>query len=279
MPRLPAKKAKSVAKAQSSGGTINVLPDGVYTAKLVNVETGKGPKGPLWTWQYKTTDDSVPETTLWERTSLSPEAEWKLNETFNAFGVDPDTDTDELIGQEVRLVVQQRTIPDGARRGEKTNDIKQIRPLDEEDEEIEPDEELEEEDVEDEEEPDDEEEYEDEEEPEDEDEEEEEVPPPTRRRTSAKTSSPASSRARASSPAASRSTRTPSRARAQEVEEEAPPTRTRTRRAASADSEAAPARTATGRAARTGRRASATAETPPARTRRRKAADDSDIPF
>jgi hypothetical protein len=151
MPQLPKKKARQVENAASG---FELLPDGIYRAMLVSVtaKDGKPPpqgKGPYWSWEFKVTEEGAPARRLWLNTSLSDEAAWKMKEAFDAFGVPADTHTDELEGEEARLVVGSRTIATGPRRGEPDNQIEQVLPLldegiaasdDEEDEEDEEDE-------------------------------------------------------------------------------------------------------------------------------------------
>ena len=58
--------------------------------------------------------------------SLSEAALWKLKETFDAFGEDPSTDTDELVGRRAKAIVIQRAIQSGARAGEIADQIDKL---------------------------------------------------------------------------------------------------------------------------------------------------------
>jgi hypothetical protein len=144
-----AKLTKAMQKeVESADSGFTPLPDGVYHAVLKDVDpTRSGAKGPYWSWEYEIIEDLELEVETegggkktvrtkgrkqWNNTSLSQQ--WSLKQTFDAFGVSVDTDTDELIGKPVRLVLSQRTIQDGPRKGEVTNQIDRVRPADPESE-------------------------------------------------------------------------------------------------------------------------------------------------
>jgi hypothetical protein len=130
MPKLNAKQAKSVDKAE---GSFEPLDDGVYHARLRSVEVSDnpGPSGKhYWKWEFEVVEEPYINRRLWTNTSLAEAAEFKLNEMFGAFGVGTDTDTDELCGQVVRLVVSTRTIQAGSRKGETSNQIDRVSEAD-----------------------------------------------------------------------------------------------------------------------------------------------------
>lgn len=140
MPKLNKQQAKKVGDAE---GNDFLLDEGFYVATLLDVSDGhQGPSGEYWRWEFGSLcwwdpetgeydeDDSKPGK-QWLNTSLSDAAAWKLNETFLAFGVDPGTDTDELVGEKVRLFISQRVIEKGKRQGELGNSIDSVHPLDE----------------------------------------------------------------------------------------------------------------------------------------------------
>lgn len=127
MPKLNRDAAKRVAEAEKNN--FKPLDDGVYHVRLVDVDgSGEGPAGPYWTWEFDVVEPGVRKAKLWTITSLSEAADFKLKETFEAFGVDTDTDTDDLIGGIVRAVVSTRTIQKGARKGELANQIDRLKP-------------------------------------------------------------------------------------------------------------------------------------------------------
>lgn len=143
MAKLTPDLQEGVKNAQSSG--FDPLPDGAYHLRLRDVDTTKsGEKGPYWSWEFEIIDDfewtpedaKTPQNAkgrrLWNNTSLSEKAFFKMKETFDAFGVDVDTDTDELIGKVVKGQVSQRTIQQGARKGELANQIDRLKPADQE---------------------------------------------------------------------------------------------------------------------------------------------------
>lgn len=136
MPKLDDNAAKTVADAESTGG---LMEEGIYEMVLTEVTAeGKdgqplvGPSGPYWNWTFTIPEDA-PRYAKWNQwmiTSLSEKAAWKLKEVFAAFGVTPDTDTDDLIGKRVRVEVGTRTIQKGERAGEVANQVRSIMPLD-----------------------------------------------------------------------------------------------------------------------------------------------------
>jgi len=127
MPKLSADVAAEVEKAE--GQAFEVIDEGIYRAVLEGeVEVKEGANGIYWRWVFKLTDEGFTSRKMFLNTSLSEAARWRLNEVFKAFGVPADTDTDELIGKPVRLYVIQRIIKEGTRKGDLSNDIKQVLP-------------------------------------------------------------------------------------------------------------------------------------------------------
>lgn len=130
MAKLNKNMQKQVSDAETSG--FEPLPDGAYHAKLRDVDTTReGPKGPYWSWEFEIVDEAYKGRRVWNNTSLSKEAAFKMRETFDAFGVSPDVDTDDLIGKLVKVVLTTRTIEKGARAGELANDVSRLKPADE----------------------------------------------------------------------------------------------------------------------------------------------------
>lgn len=128
MPKLSKKKAKAVNSAES---TFKLLDAGLYPLKLKKVDTGEGQAGPYWQWEFQIPEghDGYPRE-LRHYTSLSEDSDWKMRETFEAFGVSPDTDTDDLIGKTVRGEVIQATAQSGKMAGQLVNYIQNVMPLD-----------------------------------------------------------------------------------------------------------------------------------------------------
>jgi hypothetical protein len=129
MAKLNQKLQKQTEKAESSG--FEPIPDGAYHVKLRDVDTTRsGAKGPYWSWEFEIVDEEFKGRRLWNNTSLSEAAAFKMKETFEAFDVPLDTDTDELIGEVVKAVVSQRTIQEGQRKGEVANQIDRLKKAD-----------------------------------------------------------------------------------------------------------------------------------------------------
>jgi len=129
MPKLNKAQAKTVGDAESS--SFEPLDDGAYHARLrdVKVSDQPGPSGSYyWKTEFEVVEDPYKNRRLWSNLSLSDAAAFKVKEFFDAFGEDTDTDTDELIGQVVKLIVSQTTIQAGARKGEIGNQIDRIAP-------------------------------------------------------------------------------------------------------------------------------------------------------
>lgn len=125
-------KTQQKQAEEASGGDFDPLPDGIYHGKLVDVDTTReGPKGPYWSWEFDVVqNDQYNNRKLWNNTSLSKAAAFKMDETYKAFGVPLDTDTDDLLGKVVKMQVSQRTIQSGDREGEIGNQIDRLRPAD-----------------------------------------------------------------------------------------------------------------------------------------------------
>lgn len=138
MPKLNSDVAQKVEQAEDG---FKPVPEGVYIVQLKeDVDVKEGAKGPYWRWTFE-----VPEThegaemqyagrRFWTNTSLSDAAYFKLKETFAAFGVPTDTDTEDLVGQKVKAVVTQRVIQGGQRAGDIGNEIDKLLPLDHDEE-------------------------------------------------------------------------------------------------------------------------------------------------
>lgn len=130
MAKLNKTMQKEVDNASSG---FEPMPDGVYHFILKDVDaTREGPKGPYWSWEFECIEEPYKGRRQWNNTSLAQA--WSLKQTFDAFGVPVDTDTDELIGKPVRLVLSTRVIQEGNRKGEPTNQVDRVRPADEDSE-------------------------------------------------------------------------------------------------------------------------------------------------
>lgn len=130
MAKLDKEHQKQTSEAE--GSSFDPLPNGWYHARLRDVDaTGEGPKGPYWTWEYEIVEGAHAKRRIWNNTSLSEAAAPLLRQTFDAFGAAYDSDTDDLLGQVVKLNVTQRTIQEGSRAGELTNQVQRVAPKDE----------------------------------------------------------------------------------------------------------------------------------------------------
>lgn len=131
MPKLNKKQAKQVADAE--GGEL-LVDAGVYAAILNKVEEKTGQAGPYWEWEFQLVEDSdgnelEAKPKVWENTSLSEKAAWRLRDMFEAFEVGTDTDTDDLLGQWVALTVGQEIAKQGSRQGQLRNIFLSAAPI------------------------------------------------------------------------------------------------------------------------------------------------------
>lgn len=129
MPKLPKDKARQVAETESSG--FSALDEGRYLAALSDVKVMPGGEnGPYWSWEFKdlinTETGRKAPGRQWVNTSLSDKAAWKMKEVFDAFGYTTDSDTDEMIGEKVVLVISQNIIERGKRKGETGNNVDRV---------------------------------------------------------------------------------------------------------------------------------------------------------
>lgn len=131
MPKLNAAKAAEVKKAGEEGSKFVLLPEGLYRVKLTDVESTESAKGkPMWVWKFETvaflggeTDSSNKGKELWYRTVIQDNTLWDLDRVFAAFDAEPDTDTDDLCGDEIVVMVEQELITGGKSKGKMGNSI------------------------------------------------------------------------------------------------------------------------------------------------------------
>lgn len=135
MPKLDSNVAAEVDKAESGNALIE---EGEYEMVLTAVSAqdkqGKplmGPKGAYWNWEYTMPEDAerYKKFKVWDITSLSDVAFWKLKQVYDAFGVGADVDTDDLIGKRVTVKVVHRSIQSGARAGDIVAGVGEVKPL------------------------------------------------------------------------------------------------------------------------------------------------------
>jgi hypothetical protein len=135
MAKLPSDVAKSAAEAEDG---YSLIEEGDYVVELLEVQTEKngqpmtGAAGPYWTWVFQIPEDAdrYKKRRFWRIISLSERAFPMLKAAFTAFGVSTDTDTDELIGKRCLAHVGVKMIEQGAKAGEKDNEIQRLMPLD-----------------------------------------------------------------------------------------------------------------------------------------------------
>jgi len=135
MPKLNTATAQKVAEAEDG---FKPVPDGVYVVELredVEVKESQSGKGPYWEWVFEIPEEhdgkelEYAGRKFWHRTSLSDVAYFKLKETFAAFGVPTDTDTEDLVKRRVKVVVMTEIAQGGKNKGKEQSVIDQLLPL------------------------------------------------------------------------------------------------------------------------------------------------------
>jgi len=129
MPRLDDETAQKVADAETTN--FEPIDPGVYHCRLVEVESKPGKAADYWRWEYEVVSAPYIGRKLWTNTSLSEAALFKVHESFDAYSAEYGSDTDDLIGQVVKLVVSIKPIQEGPRKGELKNEIDRVLPASE----------------------------------------------------------------------------------------------------------------------------------------------------
>lgn len=145
MPKLAKTVATRVNKAEAKDFTAFEAGPCVLRLRAVSAERdgkpliGQDSGEPYWSWEFEVVSPEKALTAvkpgdepvminikgrrLWMITSLGESSDWKMKETFAAFGVPPTTDTDEIIGEMVRGAVGCEIQSKGQRKGEFQNTI------------------------------------------------------------------------------------------------------------------------------------------------------------
>lgn len=140
MPKLNKNQQQAVEGAESKA--FSALPEGRYLATLKDVKVMPGGEnGPYWSWEYSdliglSGDVEVGKKApgrQWVNTSLTEASAWKMKEVFDAHGYTVDSDTDEMVGEKVVLVISQNVIERGKRKGEIGNNVDRVVAPDEDD--------------------------------------------------------------------------------------------------------------------------------------------------
>lgn len=121
MPKLNAAKARAAKKAAADGGPSGkLIPRGYIRLKLKKVTSKPSRAGdPMWTWDFVAVAPKGVEGETREWTVLTDDALWKLGQIFDAFDVEPDTDTDELIGDTLMAEIDHEVQQEGKGKGKK----------------------------------------------------------------------------------------------------------------------------------------------------------------
>lgn len=142
MPKLNPTKAAEVKKAGEEGSKFTLLPIGFFVVKLTDVEGTESAKGkPMWVWKFETREYLSGQPLVdgkemnpvgkevWYRTVIQENTLWDLDRVFAAFDAEPDTDTDELVGDEIVVMIDQSVITGGKSKGKMGNEITEFLTL------------------------------------------------------------------------------------------------------------------------------------------------------
>lgn len=137
MPKLNTETARKVAEAEDG---FKPVPDGVYIVELrEDVDVREGGKGTYWSWSFEVPKEhdgkelDYAGRRFWHNTSLSDAAYFKLKETFAAFGVPTDTDTEDLVKRRIKVVIRTEIQQQGKNKGKEQNVIDQLLAIDADD--------------------------------------------------------------------------------------------------------------------------------------------------
>jgi hypothetical protein len=131
MAKLPQDKAAKAAAEKDNVPEFGPVPPGVYLCRLTNVDPSRsGAAGPYWVWEATTVGAGTEPTgkKFWDNTSLSDQAIGRLGKVFEAFGVTPEADTEDLIGKLVAVEVTRVTQKGGENAGQLKNDVRAWHP-------------------------------------------------------------------------------------------------------------------------------------------------------
>jgi uncharacterized protein YunC (DUF1805 family) len=159
MPKLPKKLATKVKKAEAvTGSGFELLEPGDYVARLSEVEAklSAQAQNPIWSVVFEDletldgqekpgrqfynlnlpTSDTPPDG--WRDDDPKRDDKWVryqrrceglLKGFFESFGYTVDSDTDEMIGDQAVITVGIRTIQKGPRAGERANEVRGVKSL------------------------------------------------------------------------------------------------------------------------------------------------------
>lgn len=164
MPKLAKKMAAKTDKAKPVNGGFEPLPPGKYIATLSKCEAKLSSAGnPMWSIEFDnivnldgekqpgrqfynlnlpTTDDAPANYTANGKVaagSAEAQTKWeqyqglchgRLKAFFEAFGYDADSDTDEMIGEQIIIQLGIGTINKGPKMGQSTNQVNGLFTLD-----------------------------------------------------------------------------------------------------------------------------------------------------
>lgn len=127
--RIADKMAKAIDGQESR--SFDPLPAGVYTGRMIDAEARQSSNGnPMWSVTFEVVDEEYAGRRLWVNLVFVDNALWKVKEFADAFGVTAaELDTDELIGECVKLAVSERIIPTGNRAGQVGNNVDRVMRL------------------------------------------------------------------------------------------------------------------------------------------------------
>jgi hypothetical protein len=107
MPRIPQQNVDQIRNGEAGGGGNRVV-EGYVVARLIEAEEADV-KDSGYAGQDLKFEVVEPRehkgTPVWEYMSYDPRASWKWEQFFDAFGYEPDSDTQELIDDEAEVIL------------------------------------------------------------------------------------------------------------------------------------------------------------------------------
>jgi hypothetical protein len=112
---------------------IEPIPVGVYQVLVTDAEAKEGKDFPYVSWEFTVDGGEFEGRKLWNNTSVSPKALWKLKEALIALGADPASllgavsfDPQDYVGRQCMAIVN---IEPRSDTGENRNTITKLIPL------------------------------------------------------------------------------------------------------------------------------------------------------
>lgn len=129
MPKLPIKTQKAAETADSTG--FGPVPAGKYTLRVKGITQQAGSTDPYWACEFEITyPEQYRNKRVWDNISLGEKSAWKVRQFFDGLGFTLDSDSDELVGEEVAALLGIGKIAQGKNAGKERNEVEEYLPVD-----------------------------------------------------------------------------------------------------------------------------------------------------